>query len=250
VVPDILDNIDASGQVDNIVISNSIVETTDSAGPEIIYTVVGRSNFVSGDVVSRTESLEIRLSDSSGINLADNLGHGISLEINDLAEQQVNLTDLFEYDQDDVTSGSLLFPLESLESGPHQFLVKAWDNANNLSVARFDVEIVTDTRLAVNNLLNYPNPMADSTTFYFELTQPVERFSLELFTLSGKKIMALTNWGLAADNYPNEDVSLVWNGRDADGDRVATGVYIYKASARPINGGDEVELFGKLVVIN
>jgi len=246
----VLDTIDASGKVDNIAISNSIVETTDSAGPEIAYTVVGRSNFVSGDVVSRTESLEIRLSDSSGINLADNLGHGISLEIDDLAEQQVNLTDLFEYDQDDVTSGSLLYLLESLESGPHQFLIKAWDNANNLSVARFNVEIVTDTRLAVNNLLNYPNPMADSTTFYFELTQPVERFSLELFTLSGKKIMGLTNWGLAADNYPNDDVSLVWNGRDADGDRVATGVYIYKASARPVNGGDEVELFGKLVVIN
>ena len=41
-----------------------------------------------------------------------------------------------------------------------------------------------------------------------------------------------------------------WDGRDADRDRVATGTYIYKATAVSESSGDRVESFGKVVVIN
>ena len=104
--------------------------------------------------------------------------------------------------------------------------------------------------MAINELLNYPNPMSDQTTFYFQLTQPVERFELEIFTLSGRKIWTLSRDRLAAERYPNDVFSPVWDGRDIDGDRVATGVYIYRASATPSGGGDEVEMLGKVVVVN
>jgi flagellar hook assembly protein FlgD len=82
------------------------------------------------------------------------------------------------------------------------------------------------------------------------LTQPASEFSLEIFTLSGKKIRSFNQNSLPADNYPNSIFDLEWDGRDADGDRVATGVYIYKAAALPSAGGDRVESFGKIVVIN
>jgi len=38
--------------------------------------------------------------------------------------------------------------------------------------------------------------------------------------------------------------------RDADGDRVASGVYIYKITALSAESGDVVESFGKVVVVN
>ncbi|HUV31220.1 MAG TPA: type IX secretion system sortase PorU [Acidobacteriota bacterium] len=246
----ILDTIDGLGQKDNIVIRDSVAVSQDSTGPGIAYSIAGRRNFVSGDVVSRDDVLQIRLTDPSGVNLADNLGHGITLEIDGRAENQRNLTDLFEYDRDSITTGMLEYPLASLDAGGHQFEIKAWDNANNVSVARFSAELASGFQLAINDLLNYPNPMNERTTFYFELTQPAERFSMEIFTLSGRRIWSVTHYGLAADNYPNGGISLVWNGRDVDGDRVATGVYIYKASARPQSGGEGVESFGKVVVVN
>ena len=245
-----LGTIDAVGLVDSIVVSDVIAETTDSAGPAIAYGFAGRSNFISGDRITPTEQLALTLVDSSGINLAAGIGHGISLEIDGEAPNTVMLTDLFEYQQDDFTTGSLTYPLQSLEPGRHSFKIKAWDNANNSSSVEFTADVVAAGYLAIENLLTYPNPMQEATTFYFELTQPVTEFSLDIFTLAGRKIKSFNRFGLGADNYPNGSYELTWDGRDADGDRVATGVYIYKAAAQPENGGDRVESFGKIVVIN
>ncbi|MFZ5981608.1 MAG: type IX secretion system sortase PorU [Candidatus Zixiibacteriota bacterium] len=245
----LLDGIDGIGLVDSIPISDSIVISSDSVGPVISFNFTGRENFLSGDVITPGETLEITLVDSSGINLVGGLGHGITLEIDHKPENIINLSGSFEYDQDDFTTGSLTCKLDDLGLGEHHFKIKAWDNANNSSSVEFSARVVAQGVLAINNLLNYPNPMSENTTFYFELTQQVEKFSLEIFTLSGKKIKYFNQYGLGADNYPNGNCEITWDGKDAEGDRVATGVYIYKAKAVPLSG-EAVESFGKVVVIN
>ena len=242
---------EAVGLVDSIRVADAVAQVTDSVGPQIEYAIVGRDRFVSGDVVSRGDLLSIRLADPSGINLVGGIGHGITLVVDDEVEKAVNLSGLFEYDRDDYTAGGLIYaPADDIPEGRHRLKVKAWDNANNVATSEFEIEMVLDRRLAINELLNYPNPMGDLTTFYFQLTQPVEQLSLEIFTLSGKNIWSRRHYGLAADYYPNSRVSVVWDGRDADGDRVATGVYIYKATAVPQSEGETVEEFGKIVVVN
>ncbi|UCC43245.1 MAG: type IX secretion system sortase PorU [Candidatus Zixiibacteriota bacterium] len=246
----LFDTVDGLGQLDSIVVRDSIADVNDSVGPIIDYGVLGRAGFASGDLVTSDDVLELTLEDPAGINLADHLGHGISLEIDDQVDNRANLTSLFEYDQDNINRGSLQYPLRTVSEGFHQFEIMAWDNANNVSVAQFAVEVASSTEPAITDLLNHPNPMADSTTFYFSLTQPADEFSLEIFTLSGKKIRVLSAYNLPRGTYPGGGSSLVWDGRDADGDRVATGVYIYKASASPSAGGDRLEEFGKVVVIN
>ncbi|MBN1211560.1 MAG: type IX secretion system sortase PorU [candidate division Zixibacteria bacterium] len=245
----VFDSTDGIGLVDSIPISDSIVISTDTVGPVISYNFSGRSNFISGDAITNGETLEITLADSSGINLVGGLGHGITLEIDHHPENIINLSNHYEYDKDDFTSGGLAYKLEDLEPGEHHFKIKAWDNANNSSSVTVNARVVARGYLAINNLLNYPNPMSDITTFYFELTEQVEKFSLAIYTLSGKQIKNFNRYGLNADNYPNSDLELNWDGKDAEGDRVATGVYIYKATAVPVTG-EAVESFGKIVVIN
>ena len=245
----VFEDIDAVGLVDSVPISDSIVISADSVGPAISYGIAGRQNFLSGDVITEGETLEITLTDSSGINLVGGLGHGITLEVDHKAENMINLSGNFEYDRDDFTTGTLTYKLEDLSPGEHHFKIKAWDNANNSSSAEFSAQVAVGGALAINNLLNYPNPMNEKTTFYFELTRQVEKFSLEIFTLSGKKIRYYNHYGLGADNYPNGTYEISWDGKDAEGDRVATGVYIYKAKAVPLSG-ETVESFGKVVVIN
>jgi hypothetical protein len=88
--------------------------------------------------------------------------------------------------------------------------------------------------------------MKESTRFSFYLTKPVEKFSLEVFTLSGRKIKSFQRYSLAPGYY--DDIE--WYGTDSDGSRVATEVYIYKATAHPADGGEKVESFGKIVVVN
>jgi hypothetical protein len=243
----IFDSTDAAGVFDSIVVSDSIAVSVDTVGPVVDYTFPGRSNFISGDPVSRTDVLEITASDPSGINIAGGLGHGITMEIDGQTENTIDLTDLFEYNQDDYTTGKVVYSMEGLSPGKHIFRIKVWDNANNATSIEFAAEILADEKLAIVNLLNYPNPMKDSTRFSLEITQPVRNLTLEIFTLSGRKIKCFTASHPLLPGYYDD---IVWRGEDASGDRVATGVYIYKATAVPVNGGEAVQAFGKVVVIN
>lgn len=245
-----LDTIDAVFLRDSLNVSAAVAPTSDNEGPSVQYTVGDRTNFVSGDAANAGDDLRISLTDPSGINLAGAMGHGITLEVDGQVEQTINMTSLFEYAVDSYMSGSLRYALSGLSSGVHQFKLRAWDNANNVSTAEFDIDIQAGSSLAVNDLLNYPNPMQEQTTFYFELTTSVTTMSIEVFTLSGRRIWSVNGHALRADNYPNGSFSAVWDGRDNDGSRVASGVYIFKATAEPDGGGDAVESFGKIVVVN
>lgn len=241
-----LGNLDAAGIEDSISVSNSVGSTTDSTGPEIQLLVNNQRELVSGDYVNPDDELSLILNDLSGINLAGGLGHGITMEVDNQTDKMQNLTSNFEYNQDDFTSGSLTFNLDNLEPGSHDFKIKAWDNANNYSVYEFTANIVTTGDLKIVDLLNYPNPMNDSTTFSYTLTQDVEKFTLEIFTLSGRKINSFVRHSLAPSYYDD----IIWYGQDAEGYRVATEVYLYKATAYPTNGGDRVEEFGKIILVN
>ncbi|SYZ73996.1 conserved hypothetical protein [Candidatus Zixiibacteriota bacterium] len=237
---------DGFGLVDSLPVSPLIAENDDSAGPSIVYTFGTRKNFVSGDKIASGEELTLRLSDPSGINLTGGSGHGISLVYDGEIGSMVNLTDLFEYDEGSYTSGRINYALGNVTPGEHRFKVKVWDNANNSSVAEFGAEVVPEGQFVVSNLLNYPNPMRSQTTFSFELTSPAKRVSLEIFTLSGRKIMAFEKDMISEDYHE----FCTWNGRDADGDRVASGVYIYKLTALSAESGNVVESYGKVVVVN
>ena len=85
----------------------------------------------------------------------------------------------------------------------------------------------------IEDLYPYPNPMRSHTQFAFRIrggnARPTD-FTLRIYTLSGRLVrefegaevndgqgLRTTGWNF-----------LRWNGRDEDGDRVATGVYLYR----------------------
>ena len=238
-------DIDGMGAVDSLTISSVIAVGTDSIGPDLYYDFPEAQGFTDGGVVTPGSRLVLTVEDSSGINLAGGLGHGITLMIDDLSEKIVDLTALFAYDQDDFTRGRAEYVLPDLAPGPHTFKIKAWDNANNSSTVEFSAEVQASTDLAIVELLNYPNPMQESTRFSYRLTRPVARLSLDIFTLSGRKIRTFDRFPTGSGYFDD----IVWYGDDFSGDRVATGVYIFKATAVAAEGGT-VDSFGKVVVIN
>jgi hypothetical protein len=237
---------DASGLVDSIEVSSDIASTSDVEGPIIHYTFSDRENFLSGDIITGDETLVVTFVDTSGINLTGGAGHEISLTVDNKVEDIVNLTDLFQYSAGSYTTGEIRYSIAGMPPGRHGFKIKAWDNANNSSVAEFEAQVLEAGRFVLADVLNYPNPMGETTTFSFVLTAPARKVSLEIFTLSGRKIMHYEEYSVAEDY--REFFS--WDGRDYDGDRVATGVYIYKVAASSMLSEEEVESFGKVVVIN
>ncbi|MDF1546158.1 MAG: C25 family cysteine peptidase, partial [bacterium] len=238
---------DGFGIADSLLVSRVVSASNDSAGPSITFSVVDRKDFITGDFIAPGDELQVDLADPIGINLTGGIGHGISLEIDGESDKLEDLTELFQYDLNSYNSGSLVYAISDLEPGLHHFKVKAWDNANNFSTAQFSAEVVASSAMAIRELLNYPNPMADSTRFSYYLTQPVRSFSLEIFTLSGRKIRSFKQVGRRTAGYYDD---IVWYGDDFAADRVATGVYIFKAEAIGENGDLATESFGKLVLIN
>ena len=85
----------------------------------------------------------------------------------------------------------------------------------------------------IEDLYPYPNPMSDHTRFAFRIrggnTRPSD-FQLRIYTVSGRLVREFdgTDVNGGAGLRTTGWNFLRWNGRDADGDRVATGVYLYR----------------------
>ena len=68
---------------------------------------------------------------------------------------------------------------------------------------------------------NYPNPFSNSTTIYFTIAES-KQISLDIYDFSGDHVKSLVN-----NNYPKGKYSVVWNGTNDGGMRVANGMYFY-----------------------
>jgi hypothetical protein len=77
---------------------------------------------------------------------------------------------------------------------------------------------------------NYPNPFNPSTTIRLALPK-ASHVSVKVYNMLGQEIKALINGNKTMGNY-----SVVWNGDDNSGKKVAGGVYIY----RVITGSNNV----------
>jgi hypothetical protein len=244
-------SVDGSGALDSLVMAGTDTTVIDSTGPEISIAFLENQNFTDGDTVQPDPTLLVYISDSSGINLTGELGHGVTLVTDEDWENIQDLTVNFQYDINSYSQGSLTQKID-LKEGEHFLKIKAWDNANNSSLASFQVKVLSEDRdLYITQAMNYPNPFSGSTEFTYELSVPAEKVEIMIFTLSGRLIRTLNGSGSAGFNS-----GTVWDGRDQDGDRIANGVYIYKimAETRYNSGGKEItknaEAVGKAVVMN
>jgi|GEM_PF-3938775 len=106
----------------------------------------------------------------------------------------------------------------------------------------------------------YPNPMSSFTNFAFELqgqnVNQVERLKIRMYTLSGRPVKSVD---LLEDQFLLNDGRLRigwnvyrWDGRDDDGDPLASGVYLYHVDFRAdgqkinVNNSKSVE---KIVIL-
>ncbi len=242
----------AAGVIYPIAIGSINKEVTDSIGPEIAVTYgAARANLL-GSTVNPNTVIAVELFDSLGINLSGEVGHGIELTIDERAEFRYELTDSFSYFSDSYQRGSASMQLPELTGGSHTLKIKAWDSANNSRLQEVAFSVSSDAALVISDLLAYPNPVAEACEFSYALSDEARDVTLKLFTLSGLEIWSQSGLPGARGNHQG----ISWNGRDADGDRIANGVYIFQLSARRaqasldgLSDDNKVEATGKLVVL-
>jgi hypothetical protein len=241
--------IDASGVHTNVVVGGGSTSAfPDAEGPGVnMY--LNEKNFVNGGTTNEKPVFYAKLIDSSGINtVGTGIGHDISIVLNGNASKPIILNDYYEADLDSYQSGMIRYPFENLPEGNHNLTFKVWDIQNNSSVSGIDFVVAKSAELALNHVLNYPNPFTTHTKFFFEHNQACNplKVTVQVFTISGKAVKTIQQT-ITCEGFRPEGIN--WDGRDDYGDRLARGVYIYKVSILDLNN-KKAEKTEKLVILN
>jgi hypothetical protein len=238
---------DAGGAYDNLIISginpNPVV---DKQGPAVKL-FLNDDKFVMGGITDDSPKIYAVVSDSNGINAGNGIGHDLTAVIDGKTESPVTLNDYYETEVNSYKKGFVRYPLSKLEAGKHTINMKVWDVYNNSSNSYTEFVVTSNAKLALEHVLNYPNPFTTKTSFYFEHNNPCDRLSIQIqiFTVSGKLVKSI-NMITQCDGYKTAPID--WDGLDDYGDRIAKGVYIYRLKVTTPKG-EAAEKFEKLVVI-
>jgi len=115
-------------------------------------------------------------------------------------------------------------------------------NGGGVHTRRFRV-VVGGSELKFESMVAFPNPFDDEvgTVFSFLLIAggPSD-LQIRVFTPSGRLVYERLERGLAPGYH-----QIPWNGRDAENDKLANGVYLYRVLAS--NGSSKTEHLGRLV---
>jgi hypothetical protein len=246
---------DAAGGFEGIIIGGTDPNAlADDRGPQVdVY--MNTENFIFGSITNPNPLLLVKLEDDNGINVVGNsIGHDLEGVLNDDTQNTIVLNDFYESELDDHTKGIVRYPLSRLPEGRHNIRIKAWDVANNPSEGYTEFIVATSAEVALQRVLNYPNPFTDYTCFQFDhnLANQEIDIMIQIFTISGRLVKTLQATTFT-DGALRRDDCIEWDGRDDYGDRLARGVYLYRVKVRALNAGGaslsgESE-FEKLVIL-
>jgi hypothetical protein len=218
----------------------------DGKGPEINISF-DNENFQSAYLVGSSPLLIVKLNDETGLNTTGaGIGHKLEGILNEQANNPIDFTNYFTSDLDaNGKSGKINYQFSKLNTGDYSIQVKAWDIFNNFSAEKAYFSVVDDNDLVVRDIYNYPNPFAGRTTFTFQqnLSEPVD-VKIRIFTISGRLIKEIEQ-----NSINNKYVTIDWDGRDADGNELANGTYLYKIIVKTSDGRFNKSYLGKLAVI-
>jgi hypothetical protein len=215
----------------------------DTTGPTIsIY--FDDQSFRPGDRVKPNTTMVVGLQSRDGINTSTvGIGHGLVAVLNNTTT--IDLTDFYQGDLDTYQSGAVRYPMTNLANGKYTISVKAWDIRNVSSTAQTYFVVSSASDLEMANVVNYPNPFSQKTTFTFQRNSedPID-VEVKIYSVAGRLIQRLQSYSVI-DRF----VEIPWDGRDHDGDPIANGVYLYKVTAKSADHKVTKEEMGKLVIM-
>lgn len=218
---------DANGNNADIIVGGydeSVIP--DENGPEVrLY--IDDEMFVSGGITNENPVIIAKIRDAQGINTSGaGIGHDIMATLNGATEKSYNLNNYYDtpYDLDEF--GTLTYRLYNLNSGRHTLKLKVWDIFNNSTTVSVDFTVIKsgDGTLAVENLINVPNPMTNETRIMFEHNQkePID-VNVKIFNISGQLVRTINE----SRNGTMRVDPIVWDGTNDSGSALPAGVYIY-----------------------
>ncbi|MEO5989066.1 MAG: C25 family cysteine peptidase, partial [Candidatus Eisenbacteria bacterium] len=202
----------------------------DTQGPRINLSFLGGSTSVRPDAV-----LRIDLFDTNGImTTGHSLQNSIVVTLDDNTTSRVDVTTTFRYAADSYQSGTARFTLPGLSPGRHKVRVAAADNlatgitaSQHRSFAELEFDVVDTPPLRVARAFLFPTPThtrgaGSGGVFVVDAPGDSVNTLVRIYTVSGKLIRVLKDMGGLGQ------VQIPWDGRDAEGEPLANGTYLFK----------------------
>ncbi len=250
-------DLDASGFYSDLIVGGSSPNpVADNQGPEVLV-YMNDENFARGGITDNNPKLLVKLYDENGINTVGNsIGHDLTAKLMTpkMIEEEYILNNFYESTKDSFTHGTVVYPLKDLETGLHSVRVKAWDVYNNPGEGSTEFIVAESANMALDHVLNYPNPFTTNTNFQFEHNYPYQALEvqIQIYTVSGKLVKTI-NHDISAEANTGYRVSNInWDGLDDYGDRIGKGVYLYKIFVQAESTTDKTKQsseFQKLVIL-
>ncbi|MCI5082611.1 MAG: type IX secretion system sortase PorU [Saprospiraceae bacterium] len=246
---------DAAGSFGEVIIGGTdLTAEADDQGP-LVEVFMNTEDFIFGSTTRPNPTLLVKLQDDNGINIVGNsIGHDLEATLNDDLQNTILLNDFYESELDDYRKGEVRYQLQDLPEGLHRIRVKAWDVANNSAEGYTEFVVAPDGGVALERVLNYPNPFFDQTCFQFDHNLANQQLDIliSIYTVSGRLVKTLEA-NMFSDGALRQDDCIQWDGRDDFGDPLAKGIYLYKVQIRAANTGGETlageSSFEKLVIL-
>ena len=242
------DDKDGIGFTNKIIIGGTDSSAVnDGEGPEIeIY--FDDESFKNAYLVNEDFTLIVNVSDETGLNTTGTgIGHKLEGIIDEQDEKAIDFTNYFVGNLDaGGKSGKVKYKVTDTELGEHKLEVKAWDVFNNSSKEITYFSVVNSNELVLADIVNYPNPFSDNTTFTFQhnVSEPID-VKIKIYTVAGRMIKEIDE-----QNILDKFVKINWDGRDQDGSSIANGTYLYKVIVKSIDGEFNQSVLGKLAVFH
>jgi hypothetical protein len=227
----------------NNVYSKRFVAGRDGVSPLLAVTFDG-VEIVNNDFISPTPVIGISLRDQSPLPVTDTSSVQLFLDgrrIWLMSDTRVRYTP---------GSGEEKLLVEftpELSDGLHFLAVSGKDASGNAAdTIPYQVRFNVSRNARVDQLIPYPSPTAGPLDFTFRVigAEAPDGAQLKIYTVAGRLIRGLE---ISASDLRIGFNSIRWDGRDADGDALANGVYFYKLILSV--GGENSEQIGRFAVL-
>lgn len=199
---------------------------------------------LNGDIVSSKPEIKLMLKDENSflsLDSPDLFSIKIDTGRNQIMEIPINGTDITFSPPSQQGEPAQLTYLPTFRSGEYKLIVQAKDASGNFAGEK---EQVVSFRVVeeetVSHILNYPNPFSTSTQFIFTLTgeKVPEDMVIRIYTITGKLVREITKEELGPLRIGTNRTYYKWDGTDEYGQKLANGVYLYKAFVKNQSGED------------
>jgi hypothetical protein len=239
---------EAFGFSTNFLIGGQEPAPPTDAMPPTVQLFMGDTTFVPSGLVAPNTKLVARLFDKSGINVSGiNPDKSLVATLDGKFKFVVN--DYYVADKDNFQQGMLTFPIDTLAKGKHNITLSASDTYDNTSLTSLDFVVSEGGQLVIEQVANYPNPVTESTQFWFTHNRPGEdlKANVVVYSLTGQWVFS-EEYSIPESQY---QVSLPeWNAVDSNGRKLGNGLYVIRLFVRSEVDGSNNEKSAKIILSN